>query len=336
MSQRRALRTLGVAFVLLSACSAQPELRPRDVTESAPYVAARSPEEGADSPSGQASGESRKKASDLLLSSLSLKASAQVIELARQAENDAALAERLSVSWQQKQPDPWLLGLAPELSQPSPERFALSPFLIQADESAPTQFEQSDSFVVDYQEEAVQRLLAESPNEASPKFWERRVHQLITKKTYSRGFDIASQTARLKAGDCSEHAVLLTALLRAQGIPARVMLGVIVVFHAGEPLAGGHAWVEYRAEDSWERLDAACYQASQQPIASAEEQVEGSLFGVAAGGEEATQARTIRRLYLPRMPLTNEGPGFARDLLLFQKNPMSGIEVTEYVAQPVK
>ena len=33
--------------------------------------------------------------------------------------------------------------------------------------------------------------------------------------------------ARTRSGDCSEHAVLLTALLRARGIPARVSHGLV-------------------------------------------------------------------------------------------------------------
>jgi transglutaminase-like putative cysteine protease len=53
-----------------------------------------------------------------------------------------------------------------------------------------------------------------------------------------------------KSGDCNEHATLLTALLRAAGIPARISVGLVYMregfFY--------HAWVEaYTGE--WITLD---------------------------------------------------------------------------------
>jgi transglutaminase-like putative cysteine protease len=50
----------------------------------------------------------------------------------------------------------------------------------------------------------------------------------------------ARETLRALRGDCNEHAVLLTALARAAGIPARVVAGAVY-------LDGGflyHAWTE--------------------------------------------------------------------------------------------
>lgn len=54
-------------------------------------------------------------------------------------------------------------------------------------------------------------------------------------------FSSALETLRAGFGDCGEHAVLLAALLRASGIPARVVLGLVYM----ESLKGfyGHAWV---------------------------------------------------------------------------------------------
>jgi hypothetical protein len=54
-------------------------------------------------------------------------------------------------------------------------------------------------------------------------------------------FSSALETLRAGFGDCGEHAVLLAALLRASGIPARIVLGLVYM----EPLKGyyGHAWV---------------------------------------------------------------------------------------------
>lgn len=54
-------------------------------------------------------------------------------------------------------------------------------------------------------------------------------------------FSSAVETLRAGFGDCGEHAVLLAALLRASGVPARVVLGLVYM----ESLKGyyGHAWV---------------------------------------------------------------------------------------------
>jgi transglutaminase-like putative cysteine protease len=49
----------------------------------------------------------------------------------------------------------------------------------------------------------------------------RFVHSYLNRKSLDVGFASASETARSRAGDCSEHAVLLAAMLRANGIPAR-------------------------------------------------------------------------------------------------------------------
>ena len=49
----------------------------------------------------------------------------------------------------------------------------------------------------------------------------------ITEKNYQTTYASASETARTRTGDCSEHAVLLSALLRARGIPSRVCHGLV-------------------------------------------------------------------------------------------------------------
>ena len=54
-----------------------------------------------------------------------------------------------------------------------------------------------------------------------------------------------------KKGDCNEHAALLTALLRAAGIPARIVVGL--VYNEGKFYY--HAWNEAYL-DRWISLDA--------------------------------------------------------------------------------
>jgi len=71
-----------------------------------------------------------------------------------------------------------------------------------------------------------------------------------------RSFDIASQVATHKTGDCSEHAVLLAALSRAQGLPARVVIGTLIARVGGELGAFGHAWTEIYRDGAWKLVDA--------------------------------------------------------------------------------
>jgi hypothetical protein len=63
----------------------------------------------------------------------------------------------------------------------------------------------------------------------------------------------ASEVVRNRGGTCIAYSVLLASLLRAEGIPSRVVMGSVYV--AG--IWGGHAWVEYRAGDHWVPIDAA-------------------------------------------------------------------------------
>lgn len=66
------------------------------------------------------------------------------------------------------------------------------------------------------------------------------VFKHVEKKGLDRGYAPAIATLESKSGDCTEHSVLLSALLRAQGIPTRIVDGVIV--DGGN--AGYHEWVE--------------------------------------------------------------------------------------------
>ena len=90
------------------------------------------------------------------------------------------------------------------------------------------------------------------------------VHQYIDQKDLSVGFASASETARTAQGDCTEHAVLLAALLRADGVPSRVVSGVVYVdeFLGHTGVFGYHMWTQaWLGEDTqaggrWVDLDA--------------------------------------------------------------------------------
>lgn len=116
----------------------------------------------------------------------------------------------------------------------------------------------ASSFLIDYTEPPVQALgshiEARYGSHPSPAELEQFVYEYINDKNSARGFDVASVVARSRSGDCSEHAVLLTALLRMYGYPARTVLGIFVSLQ--EPVRGyGHAWAEYRGNAGWIGID---------------------------------------------------------------------------------
>ncbi len=83
----------------------------------------------------------------------------------------------------------------------------------------------------------------------------------IRKKNLGVGFASAADVARTKEGDCSEHAVLLAAMLRADGIPSRVVSGLVYVdeFLGSSGVFGYHMWTQALLEDKgqtrWVDLD---------------------------------------------------------------------------------
>jgi transglutaminase-like putative cysteine protease len=83
---------------------------------------------------------------------------------------------------------------------------------------------------------------------------EKYVHDRMQKKDFSTALASAAEVARSLQGDCTEHAVLLAAMLRARNIPSRIAVGLVYI----EALAafGGHMWTEALLGDRWVPLDA--------------------------------------------------------------------------------
>jgi len=74
-------------------------------------------------------------------------------------------------------------------------------------------------------------------------------------KDYGASADRATDVLRQKRGDCTEHSLLSVALLRAAGIPARRVDGVIyMVNQDGVPALYWHEWVEAYVGE-WTQLD---------------------------------------------------------------------------------
>jgi hypothetical protein len=91
----------------------------------------------------------------------------------------------------------------------------------------------------------------------------RRLRSYLTKAIDTKGMDIgyasALDTLQSLKGDCTEHAVLLTALARSLGIPARVVTGLVYVdrFAGASRVFIPHAWTQAWIGDRWVSFDSA-------------------------------------------------------------------------------
>lgn len=114
----------------------------------------------------------------------------------------------------------------------------------------------------------------------------RHVTTEVREKTLSVAFGTAGDVARSRAGDCSEHAVLLAAMCRARGIPARGVLGLVYVprFAARDNVFGFHMWTQVLLDGQWVDVDAALRQTDVDPthLALATTILDEADFGAAA------------------------------------------------------
>ncbi len=120
----------------------------------------------------------------------------------------------------------------------------------------PTMYLQSDSDQVrKLVKEAVGR---EKDAAAAAKKIEKFVGNYISNKNLSIGYATAAEVAENRQGDCTEHAVLTAAILRAAGIPARVAVGLVYVeeYTGQQHVFGGHAWTQANIGGQWIGLDA--------------------------------------------------------------------------------
>jgi hypothetical protein len=83
------------------------------------------------------------------------------------------------------------------------------------------------------------------------------VNITIETKDLSTGFATASQTAKTRSGDCTEHSVLTAALCRRAGIPCRMVLGLLYIENYAGIESGflGHAWNEVYIDGKWIYVD---------------------------------------------------------------------------------
>lgn len=83
---------------------------------------------------------------------------------------------------------------------------------------------------------------------------EKYVHSTLDNKNFATGLATATEVARELEGDCTEHSVLLAAMLRAKGIPSRVVVGL--VYSDRHSAFAGHMWTEAFLDGQWVPLDA--------------------------------------------------------------------------------
>lgn len=77
----------------------------------------------------------------------------------------------------------------------------------------------------------------------------------IRNKNFETSFAPADEVARTLSGDCTEHGVLTAAMCRAEGIPARVVTGLVYANHLGG--FGFHMWNEVYVNRRWVAIDSA-------------------------------------------------------------------------------
>lgn len=84
------------------------------------------------------------------------------------------------------------------------------------------------------------------------------VNHYIRRKSLGVGLASAAQVARNREGDCTEHAVLAAAMLRASGIPSRIATGLVLVdeFAGQKSIFGYHMWTQVLIDGCWVDFDA--------------------------------------------------------------------------------
>lgn len=176
---------------------------------------------------------------------------------------------------------------------------------------APSKRDQKSSFVIDYDQPSFAAPAAElekSGKASSAAGISAFVDRYIAEKTYARSFDVASRVAVTHAGDCTEHAVFLTAMLRRFGFKARVIFGIVLAAVHGpqvEPqiLAFGHAWVERYTGDRWQIVDAA--------LGGPDRDRTSGVSGL----RDAPPGTELKLVYLPIVVMKDESASYSRAMM---------------------
>ncbi|MDQ7997182.1 MAG: transglutaminase-like domain-containing protein [Luteibacter sp.] len=91
----------------------------------------------------------------------------------------------------------------------------------------------------------------------------RRLRSFLTSYIDQTGLEVgyasALETIQTRRGDCTEHAVLLAAMARSQGIPTRIVTGLVYAqrFAGASRVFVPHTWVQAWINGRWESFDSA-------------------------------------------------------------------------------
>ncbi|MSR31725.1 MAG: transglutaminase domain-containing protein [Gemmataceae bacterium] len=118
------------------------------------------------------------------------------------------------------------------------------------------------SFFLDSEDAEVKKLAAMAVGASTnPLEKARKIEKFVSDKMTGAsdiGFATAAQVAKSLRGDCRQHAMLMAAMCRAAGVPARTAIGLVYVEdrQSRKPLMGFHMWTEVFADGAWIGLDA--------------------------------------------------------------------------------
>ncbi|MFO0974128.1 MAG: transglutaminase-like domain-containing protein [Phycisphaerae bacterium] len=124
----------------------------------------------------------------------------------------------------------------------------------------------------DINDAQIQKLSRKAVGDAAlPAAKADRLRKFVTGYITNKGLDVAMATAtevaRRRQGDCTEHGVLLAALARAAGLPARCVAGLVMAPDSApdRPLFGYHMWTQVWIDGRWIDIDAAMRQTDCDP-----------------------------------------------------------------------
>jgi transglutaminase-like putative cysteine protease len=122
----------------------------------------------------------------------------------------------------------------------------------------PKSFYEANTFVNSGDEEIVRTaktIVGETVEpEEKCRLLERWVKSNMKIVNFSTAFAGASEVMKSRSGDCTEHAVLLAALMRAAGVPSRTAIGLI--YSENQNRFGYHMWTEAYFGAQWRPYDA--------------------------------------------------------------------------------
>lgn len=121
------------------------------------------------------------------------------------------------------------------------------------------EFMQTSYFITSADAKVKERARAAVGNETDPLKKARRIETWVhnnMKWTFHEALATADHVARTLEGDCTEFAMLMAAMCRAEGLPSRTAIGLIYADVKGAPCFGFHMWTEVWIKGRWVAFDA--------------------------------------------------------------------------------